>query len=454
MGPEPGRGAPAGGISIMAIQSLELSNIGPFRARPDADAANDTGIRVEFDDDVNLFVGPNNSGKSTVLQAVNLLTQRWTRLFLRRYTQFAGFPTDPDAAAVAINWRNSQDSQLRFQTDYCVLSRVMEKIAQTGCGTVSDDRVGDIVHPVPAAAVENCTYAEWDELKSDGFGYAIFVTYTNYRLDILSETEDLAHFQWGSDKFDQDVIITLQSVLVLARITGEFPIEIDDIEHSSAYGWAVNTQTIDGLVLASELSLGTQYVLGWIVRLVVGFARRYAGDSSWRNRSGVFIIDDIDAHLHPSWQCRIIPTLKEYFPNVQIFASAHSPLMVAGLKTGQVHLLNRDTTGMVTWSRNESDIIGWTADEIYRTFMGVDDPTDEATAAAAGELRRLRDAGPHPDESQEERRQARMQALRQSVNRDVLAGGPRAAEDEHFADTLSGILERYRLSRNPNQENS
>ena len=226
----------------------------------------DAGVRIRFDDDVNLFVGPNNSGKSTVLQAVNLLTQRWTRLFLRRYVQ-SGFPPDPDAAAVAINWRNSQDSQLRFQTDYGVLSRVMGKIAQTGYGTASDDRVGDIVHPAPAAGVENCTYAEWDKLKSDGFGYAI-VTYTNYRLDILSETGDLAHFQRGSDKFDQDVIITLQGVL--ARITGEFPIEINNIQ---AYGWAVNTQTIDGLVLASELSLGTQYVLGWIVRLVVGFAR-------------------------------------------------------------------------------------------------------------------------------------------------------------------------------------
>jgi len=219
----------------MPIQSLELSNIGPFRFCPDTGAGMaDAGVRIGFDDDVNLFVGPNNSGKSTVLQAVNLLTQRWTPLFLRRYVQFAGFPPDPDAAAVAINWRNSQDSQLRFQTDYGVLSRVMGKIAQTSYGIASDDRVGDIVHPAPAAAVESCTYAEWDKLKSDGFGYAIFVTYTNYRLDILTETGDLAHFQWGSDKFDRDVITTLQSVL--ARITGEFPIEIDNIEHSSAYG--------------------------------------------------------------------------------------------------------------------------------------------------------------------------------------------------------------------------
>ena len=423
----------------MPIQSLELSNIGPFRFRPDTGAGMaDAGVRIGFDDDVNLFVGPNNSGKSTVLQAVNLLTQRWTPLFLSRYIQFAGFPPDPDAAAVAINWRNDQGSQLRFQTNYGVLSRVMEKIARTGYGTTSDDRVGDIVHPAPAVLVANCTYSKWDELKSDDFGYATFVTYTNYRVDILSETGDLAHFQGGSGKFDRDVVSALQGIL--ARVTGAFPIEIDNIEYSPAGGWAVNTQTIDGVVLASKLSLGTQYVLGWIVRLVVGFARRYSGDSSWRNRSGVFIIDDIDAHLHPSWQRRIIPTLKEYFPNVQIFASAHSPLMVAGLKTGQVHLLNRDTSGVVTWSRNESDIIGWTADEIYRTFMGVDDPTDYRTASHAEELRELRSKY-HRTPSEE----ARLQELRRLVNEDLLAGGRINAQRERF-DTMMQDYLRSRMS--------
>ena len=33
--------------------------------------------------------------------------------------------------------------------------------------------------------------------------------------------------------------------------------------------------------------------------------------------------------------------------------------------------------------RSEQDIVGWTADEILRTFMGVDDPTDEMTATNA-----------------------------------------------------------------------
>ena len=71
--------------------------------------------------------------------------------------------------------------------------------------------------------------------------------------------------------------------------------------------------------------------------------------------------------------------------------------MVAGLKAGQVHLINRDADGVITASTNTADIVGWTADEILRVFMGVDDPTDAETAMAASELRRLRDAGPYPD---------------------------------------------------------
>ena len=83
--------------------------------------------------------------------------------------------------------------------------------------------------------------------------------------------------------------------------------------------------------------------------------------------------------------------------------------MVAGLKAGQVHLLKRDRNGHVTATTNTEDVVGWTADEILRNMMGVDDPTDDETAAAARELRQLRNQGP--------RRGKRAEEVRQSVCR-------------------------------------
>ena len=58
----------------MPIKSLKLSNVGPFRHRPDGTGSG--GIELEFDANVNLFIGPNNVGKSTILQALAAVTSR------------------------------------------------------------------------------------------------------------------------------------------------------------------------------------------------------------------------------------------------------------------------------------------------------------------------------------------------------------------------------------------
>ncbi|AGX87363.1 AAA family ATPase [Candidatus Symbiobacter mobilis] len=44
-------------------------------------------------------------------------------------------------------------------------------------------------------------------------------------------------------------------------------------------------------------------------------------------RSGVVMIDEIDAHLHPEWQREIGFWLKEHFPNIQFLVTTHSPII-------------------------------------------------------------------------------------------------------------------------------
>jgi predicted ATP-binding protein involved in virulence len=51
---------------------------------------------------------------------------------------------------------------------------------------------------------------------------------------------------------------------------------------------------------------------------------------------GVVLIDEIDLHLHPNWQRRIINDLRRSFPKVQFFATTHSPFIVQSLKAGEV----------------------------------------------------------------------------------------------------------------------
>ena len=49
------------------------------------------------------------------------------------------------------------------------------------------------------------------------------------------------------------------------------------------------------------------------------------------NISGIFILDEIEQHLHPRWQREIIKILSTQFPKVQFICSTHTPICALGL---------------------------------------------------------------------------------------------------------------------------
>ena len=196
-------------------------------------------------------------------------------------------------------------------------------------------------------------------------------------------------------------------------------------------------QDADSLPLyTGHLSSGTQGTLLWIRWLALKMVSHYKFRTDWEEMPAILLIDEIENHLHPTWQRRVIPALLEHFPGLQIFATTHSPFVVAGLKAGQVHLLNRDENGVVTASTNEHDIIGWTTDEILRTFMGVDEPTDQLTVDRRERLLELRRKDPLTDAEAVE-----MEELRRQVNEDFLSSStPLEAQRERYGDMMLEFL--------------
>ena len=217
-------------------------------------------------------------------------------------------------------------------------------------------------------------------------------------------------------------------------------------------GMGIGTSDItDGASLyLGDLSSGTQGTLSWIWALCLKMARHYGWKNGWENEPGILLIDEIENHLHPTWQRRVIPTLLDHFPKLQIFATTHSPFVVAGLKTGQAHLVHRSPGRFASVDTNTENIVGWTADEILRTFMGVEDPTDEMTATNAARLRVLRrkDALEGLDDDE----QAELDVLRTKAGADILAqGGMLNAQRERFADMVQDFL-KARLTDTPPDE--
>ena len=89
-------------------------------------------------------------------------------------------------------------------------------------------------------------------------------------------------------------------------------------------------------------------------------------------KPAIVFIDEVDAHLHPSWQQKIIRLLRENFPNVQFVLTAHSPLVVAGCLNGEVAVLRKGEDGFVIEEFSE-DFIGETTENLYRKLFEIED---------------------------------------------------------------------------------
>jgi len=65
----------------------------------------------------------------------------------------------------------------------------------------------------------------------------------------------------------------------------------------------------------------------------------------WENEADIFaqpillFLDEVDIHLHPRWQRRILPALQKLLPNAQVFVSTHSPFVVGSVEDAYVYQL-------------------------------------------------------------------------------------------------------------------
>lgn len=66
----------------------------------------------------------------------------------------------------------------------------------------------------------------------------------------------------------------------------------------------------------------------------------HLGINAVKESNGIVFIDEIDMHLHPKWQQKVVNDLKTAFPNIQFIVTTHSPFIVQSLKSEE--LINLD----------------------------------------------------------------------------------------------------------------
>ena len=403
----------------MPLKRLRLTNLGPFDE-----------IEFEFDEHVNVFTGPNNSGKSTALVALGELTVDPFLMpdkLLRNET--SGFRVEHSGHGEV--WESHFPIDRR---DVRQFGDCMHFMATVGYGSF----VPAIRHSTDFRVEALTLSRQWGDESREIDKRTRLIETDALSVSDEAVVEKIVELDYRAYRRDKPAIrdVVAKSATIASEVTEGYPIRFVRVDEDDD-GLFPQFETPDGLVPLNVLSQGTQSLIQWLARLLIDMAEYYDYPEDIEQRPGTLIIDEIDAHLHPSWQRRIIPTLTSHFPNLQIFCSTHSPLMLAGLKAGQVQLLDRGAEGKVTVSRNERDIVAWSADEILRSFLDVPNPTDLETANDIERLQQLRRIHRPTEEQTKE-----LERLKETVRSDMI-GGPLARDLEELRAVLSEAKSKY-----------
>jgi uncharacterized protein (TIGR02646 family) len=202
----------------------------------------------------------------------------------------------------------------------------------------------------------------------------------------------------------------------------------DQFERDGDQVWARIGGTLP--VPLGQLSDGFQSVVALAADIMKILFERW---SSTQDAEGIVLLDELEAHLHPTWKIEIVDRLRQTFPRVAFLVSTHDPLCLKGLDEGEIVLLERDERRRLVATTDLPRVEDLRADQILTSpLFGMHTTRGERTTEAIANYAVLlgKDEKGELDTDEE----ATLEDLR---NRLVPALAPGSSGDEaHIGETL------------------
>jgi predicted ATP-binding protein involved in virulence len=209
-----------------------------------------------------------------------------------------------------------------------------------------------------AAAVRSARgdgYLNWSNASLDSQALQTWVIGKSLeRFQLSSETGAL----FESINNDE---LALVNAAISAAIEGAKGLRYDMRSRSLLIDWKESSNDPRDPTSFENLSDGQRAVIG----LVADIARRMCllnpqlGQEVTQKTEGVVLIDELDMHLHPQWQRRIVTGLKLAFPAIQFIVASHSPQLLGELHPEEIILLRADGTShpQVSYGMDSSRVL-------------------------------------------------------------------------------------------------
>ncbi len=319
------------------IESLRIDN---FR-----------GIRhldVKFGERMNVLVGENGAGKSSVIQALRYLLSWYAARMINRdgrgiSLKQSDITNGQPFCRLAITLKDGTSWKL-FRKDRKNREKAIDKTDLTELTASTDalvndhERFGDYVHfpaigcygvdravaeakPVLTKKSKQEPLDSYDIRLNNGHSFNAFFSWFREIEDIENETlresgSLTANGQLSAVRQAMNSVSSAFSGFRVSRNPRDFLMKKNDIQFS-----------------INQLSDGEKCYLTLVGDIARMLAMNNRGDNAPLKGTGCILIDEVDLHLHPQWQSEILGRLTSIFPNCQFIITTHSPFVVSNVKS-------------------------------------------------------------------------------------------------------------------------
>lgn len=377
----------------MKIKSLRLENYRCFDS-----------LDIDFADNLTVLVGINGAGKTAILDALSI----FLKIYAGKYCSYPDRDYLPDA-------------NLRHGAEFVFLSCKMQDKRKNDDIIIELKRVKDSSRAEVSFKDNNGVISKFDNSSYDPeFPHCTVVYYSSKRIldDTAKNNSAKSELMYAyTNAFSPKIDFSSSLAWFIERSAQEAleAVQKKDLNYTLAdlsavrqaislalgeYGQPFIGETPPQLFIPEknqggqvfriqELSDGYRTMLA----LVMDLARRMAvankhitwpAGQSVLHSPGVALIDEVELHLHPSWQQRVLPTLMDIFPNTQFIVTTHSPQVLTSIAAKSIRILK---DGAVYPMSEETEAAE--AGRVLEDVLGVKPRPDNAIAQKLLEYARL-----------------------------------------------------------------
>lgn len=344
----------------MYIETIHVENVGPFKK-----------LDAQFNPGMNVIIGGNGVGKTSLLRCItNCMTQNsMENMRLRKDAQLKlnCVLGDKKITCGADQLVNKDQEYRHFEANDWKVTPEEGYLPEV----IFNEKEYNLL---AIGAYRNILYSKIEGMKRERLGAERRNSYLkgnpgylesmavpsikqwmiNRYYQIEKEWAVIEKFNWENIISNLQVIAPRESKFKFVRIGRDLE-PVFSINDSECY--------------LEELSSGFKSILSIVFLIVDWIEGINEGDAAMINNAvGTVLIDEIDAHLHPSWQATILNSLRTLFPHLQFIVTTHSPNVIMSAKKKEVMIFNNEN-GVVNLQADGRSFGAWQVSDVLSDIM-------------------------------------------------------------------------------------